>query len=100
MSAQAIAGRETILKEPPEQAFILRERNHAIANISRRQDVEFFAQTPTGASVIGHGDNRREISDLRSHISLQSTKKRGKTCAAADGDNIQWTTGRNLGGHG
>ena len=54
---------ESILEEAAEESFVLAERDHAIANVARRQDAIFAAEAAGTAAVIGNGDNRSEAGD-------------------------------------
>jgi hypothetical protein len=62
MSLQIARG-ESVLKELAEEVFILRERDHAVADVARGEDVEVFAEAAGGATVVGDGDDRGEIAD-------------------------------------
>jgi hypothetical protein len=89
---QSSAGMKTILKEPSEQRLILGKRDHAIANIARRQNAILAAQTAGAAAVVGDGNNRGEIRNgpisadmlifATAYMLFQSAQQRGQTRAA------------------
>jgi hypothetical protein len=54
---------EAVLEEAGEQELVLGERDHAVADVSGREHVEFFAETAGGAPVVGDGDDGGEIAD-------------------------------------
>ena len=57
---EAAAGVKAILEEAAEQSFVLRERDHAVANVAGRQDAVFAAQAAGTAAVVGDGDDGGE----------------------------------------
>ena len=61
MADEAAAGVKAILKEAPQQGLVLRQRDHAVANISGRKNAIFPAKTAGAASVIGDRDDSGEI---------------------------------------
>jgi hypothetical protein len=98
--------------------LILGERNHAVADISGRKDVEIFAETARGTSVVGDGDDGCEVADearklcgmhfsarlkfgmecnvggaargnRRSDVALEAAKKCGETGSSTDGNDTQ-----------
>ena len=60
---EAAAGVKAILKEAAEQGFVLRERDHAVANVAGRKDAIFAAQAAGAAAVVGDGDDGGEVRD-------------------------------------
>ena len=54
---------EAVLEEPGEQELVLGERDHAVADVSGREHVEFFAETTGRATVIGDGDDGGKVAD-------------------------------------
>src|ERR1019366_7972649 len=54
---------EAILEELGEQVFVLRERDHAVADVAGGKHFEILAETAGGASVVGDGDDGSEIVD-------------------------------------
>jgi hypothetical protein len=63
MPDEAFAGSEAVLKQPSHQRLGFRERDHAVANVARRQNVEVATKTATGATVVGDGYHSREGGD-------------------------------------
>jgi hypothetical protein len=43
--------------------LILRERDHAVADIAGREHVEIFTKAAGGPAIVRDGDNRRETAD-------------------------------------
>src|ERR1700675_3007850 len=84
---QSAAGVKTVLEKAAEQRFILGKRDHAIANISRRQNAIFTAQAPGAAAIVRHRDDGRQIRNgalgvgiliaAADDVLLQSAKERG-----------------------
>ena len=103
VTAEAAPGLESILKKTAEERFVFGERHHAIANIARRKNAVFTAQTAGAAAVVGDGNDGGEIGDRASEgglfvappddMVLQTTKKSGKPGAAAESDNTKGTGG-------
>jgi hypothetical protein len=94
VSAEPVASAEPMREKLHQQIFFLAQRNHAIAQVSRGQHVEVFAQAAGRATVVGYGDNRGKVCDQRrlraglaghTHVTSQTTQQRGKPGAAADG---------------
>ena len=54
---------EAVLEEAGEQELVLGERDHAVADVSGREHVEFFAETAGGATVVGDGDDGGKVAD-------------------------------------
>jgi hypothetical protein len=81
---------EAVLEEACEQELVLGERDHAVADVSGREHVEFFAETAGGATVIGDGDDGGKVAD-----------EAGKVCGVrfrlgvgvAEGDGVGGATG-------
>src|SRR5450755_1696185 len=65
MAFQSFPGFETVLEEPRQQGFFLRQGNNAVANVTRRRNVKLLAQPPAGAAVVAYRHNGREIGDER-----------------------------------
>jgi len=88
-----------VLKQPAQQRFVARERDHAVAYIAWRQNPVFAAQPAGAAAVIRDGHDRGEIGDrpFRSgrrivawnHVMFQSAQQRRKSRPAAQGDDAQ-----------
>jgi len=54
---------EAVLKKLGEQEFVLGERDHAVADVSGGEHVEFFAETARGATIVGDGDDGCKVAD-------------------------------------
>ena len=88
-----------MLKQAGEQGFVFGERNDAVANVSRREHVELFAQTSAGAAVVADRDHGAQFADFRlvrlaqragpGDVTFEPLKQGGQTGAAADGDHAQ-----------
>src|ERR1039457_3571601 len=84
---------KTVLKQAPQQRLILRERHHAVANISGRQNTVLAPQASRASAIIGDRDNGGEVADRMTvrllaasrDVVLQSMKQHRETRAAADG---------------
>ena len=61
MADEAAAGAKAILKEAPQQSLVLRQRDHAVANITRRKNAILAPKTAGAAAVIGDSDDGGEI---------------------------------------
>ena len=87
MSFQAAAAGESILKETGKEGFVPGERDHAIADIARGQNVELAAQTARTPAIVGHCDDGRQIyrSVACFYVPFQSAEKCGQSAAPADG---------------
>ena len=96
---QTVPGAEPILKQPAQQRFVFRERDHAVADIPRGQDAVFAAQPAGTASVVGDGDDGGEIHDgtlacwirivARRDVELKTAKEGGQSGAAAERDHTK-----------
>jgi len=52
---------KTVLKQASQQCLILRQRDHAIADIAGGRDAVFTPQAPRASAVIGYGDDGGEV---------------------------------------
>src|SRR4029077_6307693 len=96
---QAAASVKTILKEPAEQSFVLRERHHAVTDVAGRKDTVFAAQAAGAAPVVSDGNDCGEVAyrleragaaaTISSDVFLQTAKKRGETGTAAEGNDVE-----------
>jgi len=87
---------ESVLKQAAEQRFILGQRDHAIANIARRQYAIFAAQSARASTIIRDRDDGGQIHDgtfcgririVPGHdMLLQAAQQGGETRAAAESD--------------
>ena len=59
--AEAGTARKTILEEVAEQGLVGGERDQAVADITRRQNVVVAAQAAGAATIVGDGDDGGEI---------------------------------------
>jgi hypothetical protein len=64
MALQSRPFYESMLEQPGEQSLIFGKRNDAVADIARRQHVQFFPQASAGAPVIADGDHGAEIGNF------------------------------------
>src|SRR5579862_3348916 len=53
VSAQAAPRMKSVLKQAAKQSFILRERDHAVANVARREYAVLAAQPARASAIIG-----------------------------------------------
>src|SRR5437868_1507758 len=56
---------KTVLKNPGEQRFVFGERNQAVPDVSRWQDVELFPQPATGTAIVRDRHDRSKVSNCR-----------------------------------
>src|ERR1700722_17368723 len=54
---------EAELKQLRKQVFILRQRHHAVSDVSRRQHLEVFSETSRRPPTLGHLHHRRKPPD-------------------------------------
>ena len=96
---EAVARMEAILKEAAQQSFVLRKGDHAIADVTRREDAIFAAEAAGAAAVIRDRDDGGEIGDgalgadmifdAPGDVLFEAAKERGKAGAAAKSDNAE-----------
>src|ERR1039457_4528393 len=92
---------KTVLKQAPQQRLILRERHHAVANISGRQNTVLAPQASRASAIIGDRDNGGEVADRMTvrflaasrDVILQSMKQHRETRAATDGGDAHARSG-------
>src|SRR5215475_14526306 len=89
VSLEAAAAVETVLKQAREESRILAQRDHAIADIARRQDVKLAEQTAGTSSVVCDRDDGGDIYRLSRGIRvagemLEPLQKRREAIAAAN----------------
>jgi hypothetical protein len=96
VAAEFAFAAKTITEEPTHESRIFRERDHAIAYVAGREDLQFVAQPPGTSAVVRDGDNGRErVEPLTAaaiapvNEPLQSGQHGRETCAAADGNQFQ-----------
>src|SRR3981081_3651818 len=87
------AGVKTILEKAAEKGFVFRKSNHAIANVTRRENAVFTAQTAGAAAVISDRDNGSEIGDgpfgagvlvvAANHVFFEAAEEGGKSGATS-----------------
>jgi hypothetical protein len=101
---------EAVLEELCEEVLVLRERDHAIADVAGRKDVQFVAKPPGGAAIVGDGDYGGKFADgmvcgvsisrgcvgtyaaaavTDGNVLLEAAQKRGEAGTATDGDDAQ-----------
>ena len=66
--ALQVAVVEAVLEELGEQQLVLGESDHAVADVSGRKHVEFFAETAGGATIVGDGDDGGEVADTAGKV--------------------------------
>ena len=97
---QARAAIKTMAEQFRKQSFVFAERYDAIANVARRQHVEFFAQPAARSSVVAYRNHRGKVLNERPmlgerrasrshHILFESPQQRGEAGTPADGHNSQ-----------
>jgi hypothetical protein len=92
--------------------LVLRERDHAVADVTGRKHVELFTEATRGATVISDGDDSREAADeagdvglggdgwpdagfiagrgaRRGNITLEPSEEGGETGASTDRDDSE-----------
>ena len=81
---------KAVLEELGEQRFVFGERDHAIADVARRQDVEFAAQASGAAAVVGDGDDGGDFNFSRLQgETFQAMQKRRETGSSSDCDDTK-----------
>ncbi len=97
-----VAVGEAVLEEAREQVLVLRERDHAVADVAGGQHVQVFAQAAGGTAVVGDGDDGGEVADEAGQgvgdrqragrgggVALEAAQQRGEAGAATDGDDAK-----------
>jgi len=97
------AARNRFLKEARQQGRIFGEGDDAVANIARRQHVEFLAQPPAGAAIIADRDHGAKFVDLKTarllrgagpgDITFEPLQQGRQTGAATNRNDIQGARG-------
>ncbi len=91
MADETAARVETVLKEAAKKGLIVREGDHAVANVAGGENAVFPADAAGAASVIRDGHNRGEVSDgvlaggvlvaAADDMFLEAAEKGGETCS-------------------
>src|SRR5579863_2346840 len=92
MPAQAAVPGEAVLEQLRQQALIIRERHHAVANVPRGENAIFPAQTPRTPTVVSDRDDRRKVRDgpgsrswpARRNVFLQAAQECGQSRPASE----------------
>ena len=63
VSMEPLAVRETIPEQPRKQSFVLGQRDHAVADVARRQHVERSPQLPGAAAVIAYRNDGSQFDE-------------------------------------
>src|SRR5579864_135445 len=93
-----MAGMKAILKQSPQQSFVLRECNHAVANVAGRKDTILSAQTAGAAAIVGDCDDSGEIADrvfeigritAACNVLFQTSQQRRKARASTQSNHIE-----------
>ncbi len=95
VAGEAASNGKAILKKFAEKVFVLRERNHAIADIARGKHAIVTAKTARTSAIVRNCDNSGEIGNGKADafffgsgdIFLEAAQNRGKAGAAAECDN-------------
>src|SRR5262249_41954662 len=92
------------LKQVAQQRFVARQRDHAVTNVSRRQDSVFAAQPARTSAIVGDSHNGGKIANrpfcrwcriLPPHdVMLKPTQQRGKSRATPEGNNAKTAMAR------
>ncbi len=61
VALQSAPGLEAVLEKARKQRGVFAERDHAIADVAGRQDVELAAQPAGAAAVVGHRDDGGDV---------------------------------------
>src|SRR5216684_8607335 len=88
---------KTVLEQTSEQRLVLRQRDHAIANVAGWKNTVFAPQTPRASAVIRNCDDCCQVTDRmavrfltpsRDKV-LQAAQQHRKPRAAADSDHTR-----------
>ena len=84
-------GHQTRRWNPKMRRFIFGERDHAAADVARRQNIELAAQPSGAAAVISHSNDGCYIDQAPAHfgVALKPAQERGQAAAAAYRHNSQ-----------
>ncbi len=103
MAGKAASRLEAILEEAAQQGFILRKRDHAVADVAGREDTVLAAKATGAAAVVSDGDNGGEVGDrplaggmpvvAADDVFLEAAKERGETGAASESDDAEGAGG-------
>ena len=90
MTAQLAVAAKAMAKKTRQQRRVFRERDHAVADVARRQHLQFVAQASGAAAVVGNSHDCRKTLDPDllfgfSDQTLQAGEKSRETGAAAHG---------------
>ncbi len=87
---EAAALGETVLEQLGKQRLVFRKRDHAVANVAGRQDIEIAAEASGTAAIIGDRDNGGDLDFSRLQgVPFQAVQKRREAGSASDGDNTK-----------
>ena len=90
MTAKLAVAAKAMTEKTRQQSRVFRERDHAVADVARRQHLQLFAQTSGAAAVVGNSDDRGKSLDPHRVVGLSDEafepgEKCGKAGAAAHG---------------
>lgn len=96
VTAQTAVAAKAVLEKTRQQIRVFRQRDHAVAYITRRKHLQLVTETPGTAAIIRNGHDRRETLDPEQVVgladqALQSREQRGKSGAAANRDEFLTT---------
>ena len=96
MPAKLTVTSKAVTKETRQQSRVFRECDHAVADIAGWQHLQFVAETPGTAAIIGNGDDGREAFDpdrllAFTNESFEPGEKCRQSRAAADGYDVLTT---------
>ena len=57
------AGTEAVLEEAGDEVLVLRERDHAVAQVAGWEHFEVFAEAAAGPAIVRDGDDGGEVAD-------------------------------------
>src|SRR5262245_58420796 len=63
VSAKLAVATKAMTKETRQQRRVFRERDHAVADVARRQHLQFVAQASGTATVVGNSNDGRQTLD-------------------------------------
>src|SRR5579885_3719903 len=96
---QSTAIGKSVLEQPRKQRLILRQRDHAIADIARREHVEIAAQAARTAAIVRYSHNRRHLDGrqlrmlvrhrVAADVSLQPAQQGRESCSASNGNDSE-----------
>ena len=103
VSLEAASALKAVLEEPGHQGLVFRKCHHAVADVTRRKDLEIATQPPGAAAIVGDGHDRGYVDDRRQRtvtglgrgprVPLESIEEGGESGASADAHNPERFSG-------